>query len=240
MKQLFMNLVLYVFAWLLHKTYTYRYFHYHNRLKAKAHHPQGVSAIGIWHGNSLVGTLAHTYQPYAPLCSQSPDGRMVAFLCRRMGLNPVLGSSTRGGKSARETLEKLVDLGVGPAITVDGPKGPVHKSKNGIIELARKCDLAILPAIARAENNWVVSSWDKLKIPKPFSKVAVCYAEPILVPKDATSEEFEACRQRLDNALMALEKQALDDLKNWSTQETLSFRKIIQEHPKVFLKNYEN
>lgn len=101
-------------------------------------------------------------------------------------------------------------------MTVDGPKGPPYKSKNGIIDLAKKAQVQVLPMTAVGERYWQLRSWDKLRIPKPFSRVAVCYGEPIKVPADAQDESFEACRALLDQRLEALEGDGVTALANWA------------------------
>lgn len=214
MKSFVINWVFFVFAWTLHKTYRYRFFATHHRDAAGLGDRRPV-ALALWHGNSFVGTLAHTYQAFSPLCSLSPDGRMVAFLCEKMGLQPILGSSTRGGKSARDALLEGVARGLSPAITVDGPKGPARQAKPGIIDIARKAQIAILPMAAVGDKAWTLGSWDKLRIPKPFARVAVCYGAPIRVPEDAQDDRFEACRSALDASLNELEHEALRSLERW-------------------------
>ena len=231
MKQMLLNLILYAIAWLLHKSCRYRYFDYHHRQLAQENHPKGATALALWHGNSFIGTLTHTYQPYAPLCSMSPDGQMVAFLCKRMGLDPVNGSSSKGGKEARNTLESVVADGISPAFTVDGPKGPKGKSKNGVIDVARKTGISVLPMIALADRYWQLGSWDRLRIPKPFARVAICYGAPFAVPEHAAGDEFESYRQRLDDSLDKLEEVARGKLDHWTEDSrALSFGQVCKGH----------
>jgi hypothetical protein len=53
------------------------------------------------------------------------------------------------------------------------------------------------------------NSWDKFKIPKPFAKIVVCYAEPILVPKESTEEDIEKICQQIDAILKKTEEENL-------------------------------
>lgn len=211
------NLVFFLVAYVLHKTYRYRFFKLENRRAAEQKHDRGVVALGLWHQNSFVGTLSHHHQAFSPLCSLSKDGRMVAFLCERIGLTPILGSSSRGGKNARDALLEGVSAGLSPAITVDGPKGPPRAAKPGIIDIARKARVMVVPMTAVADRAWQLGSWDKLRVPKPFARVAVCYGEAITVPADAADETFEACRALLDRRLNALDDEARQSFAAWST-----------------------
>jgi lysophospholipid acyltransferase (LPLAT)-like uncharacterized protein len=174
-----------------------------------------VAVLGLWHQNSFAGTLAHEHQRFSPLCSLSKDGQMVAFLCRKIGLYPVMGSSSRGGKEARETLETAMARSLSPAITVDGPKGPARQAKSGIIDIARRAQAQVLPMITVADRFWQLGSWDRLRIPKPFARVAVCYGQPFAVPAAAAGEEFESLRTRLDRDLNQLESEAPKVFSTW-------------------------
>ena len=228
MKSMVINWVFFLFSWTLHRTYRYRFFNLQHRRAAEQGEARRPVAIGLWHQNSFIGTLAHTYQPFSPLCSLSSDGRMVAFLCRRMGLKPILGSSSRGGKPAREALLDGVSSGLSPAITVDGPRGPPYRTKNGIIDIAKKAQILVLPVAAVADRSWRLRSWDKLQIPKPFSRVAICYGAPIYVPPDAEEGRFEACRAAMDASLNALESETRAQLVLWTQAEgSLSRREVL-------------
>ena len=54
-------------------------------------------------------------------------------------------------------------------ITPDGPKGPKHRVKSGVIELAKLTGAPILPLTFGAFPRKVLDSWDEFIIPSPFS-----------------------------------------------------------------------
>jgi lysophospholipid acyltransferase (LPLAT)-like uncharacterized protein len=229
LKSALINWLFFLVAWTFHKTYRYRFFNVRHRRAAEGGDAHRPIAIGLWHMNSFVGTLAHTYQRFSPLCSLSPDGRMVAFLCTKMGMSPILGSSTRGGKTARDALLDGIGAGLSPAITVDGPKGPPRQAKSGIIDIAKKSQIQVLPMAAVADRAWHLKSWDRLRIPKPFARVAVIYGEPFSVPADAQDATFEACRASLNMSLDALEQEAGHALGQWAEEaDSLSLRDLRQ------------
>jgi lysophospholipid acyltransferase (LPLAT)-like uncharacterized protein len=59
------------------------------------------------------------------------------------------------------------------------------------------------------ERAWVMRSWDKFLIPKPFSRVAVSWARAVAAPADdADAETLEAKRQELNDALERARLQA--------------------------------
>ena len=57
---------------------------------------------------------------------------------------------------------------------------------------------------AAVEKAWVINSWDRMKIPKPFSRVLVRVGKLIPVPPDTTDEELSGYSDELQAALDAL------------------------------------
>jgi lysophospholipid acyltransferase (LPLAT)-like uncharacterized protein len=96
--------------------------------------------------------------------------------------------------------------GLATAFTIDGPKGPRHVAKSGACLLAKKTGHPILPFSVEAEKFWTVRSWDKLQIPKFFSRARVFYGEPVYVAKDAGDDEIEMKRAELQAKLDELSK----------------------------------
>lgn len=202
---------------LLDITYRYRVFGIEHRDQAINHHKNKTFAIASWHGNSFVGVLGHAWQNFSPLCSHSKDGSMVAFLCERIGQRPVRGSSSRGGSEAREQLLRHLASGFNPAFTVDGPKGPIYDAKPGVIAVAKAGSCAVLPLCAMGEKNWVLRSWDRMHIPKPFSRVAIAYGKPLSIAADADEATFEATRQQLNSALKSMQETTPLLFSRWSS-----------------------
>ncbi len=194
-----LSYVFYFFARLFHWSYRFRYFGLEHLDAARARHPQGAYCLASWHEHALAGVLGQKGMPYCFLISKSADGEFVDFICRRLGYETVRGSSSKGGKEARDQLQEVMSRGVSPAFTVDGPRGPRHKPKPGIIKTAVHAGAAILPVAAVAENPWVmVKAWDKTKIPRPFSNIAYQFGPVLELPEELDGEAF-------DEALLVLE-----------------------------------
>jgi lysophospholipid acyltransferase (LPLAT)-like uncharacterized protein len=51
------------------------------------------------------------------------------------------------------------------------------------------------------ERAWVLNTWDRLVIPKPFSRVLVRFGKLIPVPTDARDEDLERYQQELQESL---------------------------------------
>lgn len=143
------------------------------------------------------------------LISNSADGDIVAYAVEGLGFKTVRGSS--GRKGAIESTLKMVELlenGESVAITVDGPRGPLHNVKNGAIRLAKMSGAPIVPVAWYCPQwNFVpLPSWDKMTAPIGDCKIVNLYGEPIYVSKDITHEEEAEVRQCLKASLEELQK----------------------------------
>ena len=105
------------------------------------------------------------------------------------------------GVGALVELTRLVRKGCPAGFSIDGPRGPRHVAKMGAVLLAKKTGQAVLPFGVNAERFWSLKSWDRMQIPKPFSRVCVRFAPPIHVPAEADEETLHAKRDELQRAL---------------------------------------
>jgi lysophospholipid acyltransferase (LPLAT)-like uncharacterized protein len=194
---------------LLHASFRYEIVGQDNKNKALTLHAQGAYAIATWHQNAILGLTSHRKQGVSVMISPSFDGEIVAHVAKRLGLGAIRGSSTRGGRKALHASYQHIRDGGRVAITVDGPLGPRHEVKAGIIALASKTKAPILPMNAIADRYWVLDkTWDKLRIPKPFAKIKVYYGEPITVSDCDDLEAFEAAKRLVSKSLHDIEREA--------------------------------
>ena len=96
---------------------------------------------------------------------------------------------------------RLMREGFEMAFTVDGPKGPRYEAKPGPVLLAKKSGNPMAPFLVEFEKSWKLKSWDKLQIPKPFTKGLVMASEPIPVPSDLDDVQLEEKQLELQKAL---------------------------------------
>lgn len=155
----------------------------------------------FWHDRIFAGTYFFRGRRIVIMTSQSFDGEYIARFIQRLGYGAVRGSSTRGGVGALVELTRLVRRGCPAGFSIDGPRGPRHVAKMGAVLLAKKTGEAVLPFGVNAERFWTLKSWDRMQIPKPFSRVRVRFAPPIRVPFAADAETLDAKREELQRAL---------------------------------------
>lgn len=133
----------------------------------------------LWHHTLLPLLWWHRHRGITLLVSGHRDGTLLAAAARGLGYRTARGSSTRGGiEGARAVLRDLADGGVA-AITPDGPRGPARQVKPGILRIAQRAGVPILPVAAVADRGWRLGSWDRLLIPQPFARVRIRYGTPL-------------------------------------------------------------
>lgn len=157
----------------------------------------------FWHDRIFAGTYFFRNRGIVVITSQSFDGEYIARFIKRFGYGAVRGSSTRGGIGALVEMIRLMRRGLPMGVTVDGPKGPRYVAKSGAIILAKKTGNPLMPFVVETKKFWTVNSWDKLQIPKPFTRARVFIADPVYVAADAGDAEVENKRLELQGKLDA-------------------------------------
>lgn len=169
--------------------------------------------LAFWHSDNLYAVFSRVLLPAVPVISTHRDGEMMVRLMRYFGARDFArGSSTRGGSMALRELLRRAREGQRLAIAPDGPKGPVHVVKEGVIAASRLAGIPIISFRFHPEKAWVFTrSWDQSRLPRPFSRALYLYGEPISVPRDASPEEQENYRVRLEQTLNDLRVRAAAD-----------------------------
>lgn len=148
--------------------------------------------LAIWHqqlaGVPLLQTPLQT--PLIGLMSASRDGRFMKEVAAHFGIGSIAGSSHRGAVPAARQLIRAARGGHSLFLTPDGPRGPAHQAKPGATELARLTQLPLIPCAVWARTAITFGSWDKLRLPLPFSPITVVYGAPLatLSPQALTAE----------------------------------------------------
>jgi len=193
-------------AWLVvslwSRTITTRYV---NREVPQRFNAEGKNVIyAFFHGDLLALLYSHRDAGVLVPASESRDGEIMARLLGHLGFDVVRGSSKRNGHKALLSLIKGMRGGKTVAITVDGPRGPLHAVKSGAMFLAGISKAPIIPVAAAAKQYTVMEkSWDKLVIPAPFTECLVQYGDPIYV-NSASSDDIESARRKLEADLRKL------------------------------------
>ena len=172
----------------------------------------GNYAVAMWH-NRILGAVPLFHSKFrkntVAIASRSKDGQMITDFLEKFKIETIRGSSNKEGKNkggARALIQSIVELRKGHNIcfTVDGPRGPIYESKPGVLKASQKSGIEILPISVNMNSYWQMKSWDKLQVPKPFSKVEMIIGEPISITKDCTAEQMKAHLENLNKTLMEI------------------------------------
>lgn len=169
--------------------------------------PQERFIYVLWHEYMLVPLVHFSHSSVRMLLSQHADGLIVEEICKHLRMGLVRGSSTRGGVEAMRRLLKPGRYRC-LAITPDGPRGPRRQIQLGVIYLAARLGWPIIAVGIGYDHPWRLKSWDRLAIPKPYSRACVVTAEPLSIPGDLDREGLEGYRRRLEDQMNALTAQA--------------------------------
>ena len=168
--------------------------------------PKDPVIMTFWHNR--IPAIAVGFLRYYPhrlrkgvvvLTSPSKDGDILAGVMAHLGMGSVRGSSSRRGSTAIRELTGKLEIGHDLAITPDGPRGPKYALGPGVVFLAQKTGLRILPLHARYHRAFHLKTWDSFAIPWPFSKVSIVIDDYITIDPSLTDLEPE--RLKLEHLL---------------------------------------
>lgn len=155
----------------------------------------------FWHRCVIPALYWYRGKGIAVMTSSSFDGEYIARIIERFGYRAVRGSSTRGGVRALLGMHTETEQGRTVAFTIDGPRGPRYVAKPGPVLLARNVKLPILAFHCAVERAWVLNSWDRFIIPKPFSRVVLRVSRAVNVPPEADRTALDAIHAEMQAAL---------------------------------------
>lgn len=170
----------------------------------------------MWHSDQFCVYGVEDKGHLSILISKSADGEIVSYATESLGFKTVRGSSNK--KGAIESTMHMIDLlkkGETVAITVDGPSGPLHKVKNGVIKIAQMSGAPIVPVCWYSADRTFLTlpSWDKMTTPLGDCQILNLYGEPIYVPAELTSEQFEEYREKVRTSLLDLQARIPEEFK---------------------------
>jgi lysophospholipid acyltransferase (LPLAT)-like uncharacterized protein len=158
----------------------------------------------IWHRDFLMAAWIFRDADHCIGVSRSRDGDWISAVLLALGYAaPVRGSSSRGGVSALRGLLGAVRAGTTTAVLVDGPRGPALRVKPGVVALAQQSDRPITPVTFNCHPALRFRSWDGSRLPLPFARVDVAFAEPIAPPETRDRAARERVRAEVEGELHA-------------------------------------
>ncbi|WP_291322994.1 lysophospholipid acyltransferase family protein [Desulfonatronospira sp.] len=162
--------------------------------------------FAIYHNEFFPLCYLHRNEGIIVVVSASRDGEVIARVLDSLGFNLARGSSSRKGMQAMlAAMRQMHAKGMDAVLTVDGPRGPRHIVKPGIVYLASKIQAHIVPARVRMSNRHVFTgSWDRFKLPWLWSRCEVIYGNPYMLPPKPGSAELVHQARTLENKMNLL------------------------------------
>ena len=171
--------------------------------------PGQPQVVCFWHNRIPIGTYFFRRRGIVVMSSRSFDSEYIARFIQRFGYGAARGSSTRGARAALIQMIRAVRAGRSAGFSVEGPPGPVYVAKPGALLLAAKTGAPILPFSVTLEHCWRLRSWDRIEIPRPFTRAIAVIGEPFQVASGTEPAELDRFQRALEevrdrgDALMA-------------------------------------
>ncbi len=165
--------------------------------------------LAVWHGRLLLPVYLHRNEGICAMVSLHRDGELIAQTIQRLGYTTVRGSSTRGGREAFNEMVRAIRAGANAAIIPDGPTGPRHQLKPGVLFIAQQTGAAILPLTFACDRYITFNSWDRFTLWKPFAKCVAVYGDPFYVPRTWTLRQVLRAGKELEQKM--IEQEAFAD-----------------------------
>jgi lysophospholipid acyltransferase (LPLAT)-like uncharacterized protein len=169
-----------------------------------------------WHEYLLLPLYLCSHADVCMLLSRHSDGQLLSATLSHFDISQVSGSTSRGGVEALRNLIR-VSQRKHIALIPDGPRGPRRRVKPGLIYLAARSGLPIVPAGFGFRRPWRLKSWDQFAVPRPWSHAACIAGPPIRIPHDASRVELADYRNVVEDCLAANTRAA----EEWADTGTL-------------------
>ena len=153
-----------------------------DKLEGAAHHAGVI--FSFYHNQIFSWSHAARFRKIVVITSRHFDGEYIARMIQLFGFGAARGSSSRGAVPALLELKEFLERGTDVAFTIDGPRGPRYKVKAGPLWLSKRTGFPVLPVHIQARSYWQLKSWDRFRIPKPFTPVVAHFGEAFVVPAD--------------------------------------------------------
>lgn len=165
--------------------------------------------LAFWHGRMLLPIYHFRNRGITSLVSYHRDGEFITRVVARFGYIIRRGSPRRGGREGFLSMSRDLRTNRIVAIFPDGPTGPQHHLRDGVLHLARISGAPVFPVSFSARPAWRARSWDRFMVMKPFSRGIVIVGKPLIVPRRIDSvREIDRYRNMIKQALIDVEHEA--------------------------------
>jgi lysophospholipid acyltransferase (LPLAT)-like uncharacterized protein len=190
--------VVWALLWLVGRTWRFETIAEEGAMPLPLGEGAGAEIFCFWHQCVLPCTFYFRHTSATIIVSRSFDGELITRILELFGYATTRGSSSRGAREGLLGLKKVIESGKPAIFTADGPRGPIYESKMGPIKLAHVTGARIGAFHLQPERAWVIGSWDRFLVPKPFTRIVVSWARWTQIPAELCGEQLEQEREKLD------------------------------------------
>ena len=155
--------------------------------------------LAFWHSQLMMISFSwKNKKKLNILASGHSDGRFGATIGKYFKLNNIPTYDKNKNISLRPIFKLLQQkdyIGIAP----DGPRGPKEKISEGIIKIAKKSRIPIIPIGFWSSKNFQLKSWDSFLISLPFSKCSFVWGDAMEIPENLTDQEIINFQNRLED-----------------------------------------
>lgn len=159
--------------------------------------------LGIWHNNIIYLIFPLRVFGLTVLASKSRDGINIGRVGQVFGIRTVWGSTSKGAMGGARDMMRLLRSGRNVTIMPDGPRGPCYVLKPGIPAMAQRAQVPIVPVAWSGRRVKEFNSWDRMKLPLPFSRIFIYVGNPIHIAP--AEKDQEAIRLKVEHAMRRAE-----------------------------------
>ena len=170
-------------------------------------HFKGSLIVAFWHNQIFGATLFYrkflSDRVASVLTSSSRDGDLMASVAGQFGNDAIRGSSNKRPVAALREMVRFLRLRNGKdiVITPDGPRGPAYKLQTGLIKVSQWAEVPVLPLRLSYSNELTLKTWDRFRIPLPFSRIDVTLEKLEMFPEGPDMQSVEEHRSSLEKVL---------------------------------------
>lgn len=157
----------------------------------------------LWHQDCLIYSCVFLRHERHTWISHPTWKTKPLHVCMRLaGVGKViLGSTGNNGREAADQLVTALCSGDSTVISPDGPAGPAKVLKKGVFHVAAKSSVPIVPLVLEPSRYWRLGSWDRKRLPLPFSKIGVRFGTPVRVTQARMDSAMEEVLNGLNGSI---------------------------------------
>jgi lysophospholipid acyltransferase (LPLAT)-like uncharacterized protein len=153
--------------------------------------------VAFWHGKYLPLLVLLRNRDVRVFTTVSKRGDVIEAISRGFGYSTTQLPDNAPAHALR-LLQRALSTAPPAAIAVDGPLGPYHMVKHGMIKAAARLGCPLLPVSVAARRTLVRHDrWDQMEVPLPFTRVCIALGKTIWIPSNESGHDLPHWAARL-------------------------------------------